>query len=67
MKDFARCFARNGYGTWLCISPGELVLTQGRIQVAPGLVITAGSRFMGVDLSELLEDEARKREHSGRV
>lgn len=57
MHKFYRCFRRNGYGVWICIAPGEIVLPQGRVQVTPGTMLTKGTRFMGVDLVKLLEEQ----------
>ena len=60
MENFYRCFRRNGYGVWICIAPGEVDLPQGRVQVAPGLMLTRGNKFMGVDMVKLLEEAAEK-------
>lgn len=57
MGDFIDNFVREADGSWICIKPAETLLAGGRIQVAPGSRFTKGTRFMGVDLAELLEAE----------
>jgi hypothetical protein len=59
MHNFLANFKREGDGSWLCVSPAELLLESGRIQVAPGSRFTRGTRFMGVDLAELLDAQYR--------
>ena len=63
MGEFLRNFVREADGTWVCVRPAETMLDGGRIQVAPGSRFSRGSRFMGIDLAEMLEDEYRR--HGG--
>ncbi len=63
MRDFIRAFVRDEYGAWRCIEPAELDLPGGRIQVTPGSVFVRGTRFMNVDLAELLD---RQRDENAR-
>jgi hypothetical protein len=48
---------RDRYGAWRCIERAELELPQGRIQVTPGTVFTRGTKFMNVDVAELLDEQ----------
>ena len=57
MKTFIKSFVREGDGSWRCVSPAELQVTEGRIQVAPGTTFTRGTTFMGLDLAALLEEQ----------
>jgi hypothetical protein len=61
MEEFIHNFVREADGSWLCVRPAEAVLASGRIQVAPGSRFTRGTRFMGVDLAELLDLAYRRR------
>jgi hypothetical protein len=63
MEEFIRNFVREPDGSWVCVSAAETQLDGGRIQVAPGTRFTRGTRFMGVDLAELLESQL----HRGRA
>ena len=60
VETFIKNFIREGEGAWRCISPAELQVDVGRIQVAPGTMFTLGTRFMGVDLASLLEEHHRR-------
>ena len=53
---FVRKFVRENDGVWRCVEAGELVLPAGRIQVAIGTRFTRGTRFMGVDVAQLLDE-----------
>ena len=55
MKTFIRHFRRDPFGTWICQSPAELTLPEGRIQVTAGSRFAKGTKFMNVDLADLLE------------
>jgi hypothetical protein len=55
VKDFIRYFRRDSAGHWTCIAPCEIDLPAGRVQVAVGTRFTAGTRFMDVDIAELLD------------
>jgi hypothetical protein len=51
------CFSREAPGQWTCVTPCQIELTGGRIQVALGTRFTAGTRFMDVDIAGLLDKE----------
>ena len=57
MQKFIKAFVRDQYGAWRCIEPADLQTPQGRIQVTPGTVFTKGTKFMNVDIAELLESQ----------
>jgi hypothetical protein len=57
MQDFVRNFVREQSGAWLCVEATELALPAGRIQVAIGTRFVRGTRFMGVDVAALLEEQ----------
>ena len=59
MGTFIRSFVREGDGSWRCVTPAELQVPEGRIQVAPGTTFTRGTKFMGLDLAALLEEQHR--------
>lgn len=44
----------------MCIKACEIDLPGGRVQVAPGTRFTAGTRFMDVDIAELLDEEYKR-------
>jgi len=60
VKQFIKAFVRDRYGAWRCIAPADLQTPQGRIQVTPGTVFTKGTKFMNVDIAELLEAQYAK-------
>ena len=60
MEKFIKHFVREGRGVWACVEPAEFNLPGGRIQVTPGSRFVHGTRFMGVDLAELLEEQHLK-------
>ena len=60
MKDFIKCFERDQHGAWRCVRPARINLPSGHIEVVPGTVLVKGTRFMNVDLAELLDEEQRK-------
>ena len=60
MEEFIHNFVREADGSWLCVRPAETVLPGGRIQVTPGARFTRGTRFMGIDLADLLEAQYRR-------
>jgi hypothetical protein len=62
MQNFIKAFVRDGHGAWRCIAPATLDLPTGRVQVNPGSVFVKGTRFMNVDLAELLEAEYRRQQ-----
>jgi len=53
--NFYNCFVREPDGAWRCIEATELHFPEGRVQVTPGTVLGRGSRFMNVDLKQILE------------
>jgi hypothetical protein len=57
VQNLHKIFVRDLDGTWLCIEAAELELPSGRIQVAVGTRFTPGTRFMGVDIARLLEEQ----------
>ncbi|HUQ73566.1 MAG TPA: hypothetical protein VM183_02485 [Burkholderiales bacterium] len=62
MLNFIKAFVRDRYGAWRCVSPATIELPGGRIQITPGSVFMKGTRFMNVDLAELLDEEYEKQE-----
>ena len=56
VQDFIKSFVRDAAGAWRCIHPATLDLPTGRIQINPGSVFVKGTRFMNVDLAQLLEE-----------
>lgn len=57
MQNLEKSFVREQDGAWLCVEAAELDLPSGRIQVAVGTRFTPGTRFMGVDIARLLEEQ----------
>ena len=55
------CFRRNAPGVWECVAEVALELPSGRIEVVRGTVFVRGTRFMNVDVAELLDEEYEKR------
>jgi hypothetical protein len=55
MREFIKAFDRHPNGSWTCIAPATLNGPNGRIQVAPGLIVLPGTIFMGIDLASWLE------------
>ena len=62
MEKFIKAFVRDSYGVWLCVHRATLDLPVGRIQVTPGSKFTRGTRFMDVDLAEMLDAEYEKQQ-----
>ena len=60
MDTFIKHFRREGPGDWVCVEPATLELAQGRVQVAPGTRVTAGTKFMNIELARLLDEEYRR-------
>jgi hypothetical protein len=66
MENFIKHFVRDSYGAWRCVKPLTLDLPEGRVQIVPGTVFTLGTRFMNVDMAELLDAQYRTYgEHPG--
>lgn len=57
LDSFKDRFVRDGLGRWTCIEPASIELPSGHIEVAPGTRLVRGTKFMGVDLAELLDRE----------
>lgn len=55
LAEFINAFRREEGGAWLCVKPAVLDLPHGPIHVAPGTRLTSGTKFMNVDLVNLLE------------
>jgi hypothetical protein len=53
--DLSKAFRHNADGSWSCVVPVTLEHPKGRIQVTPGSTFTRGSRFMGIDVAEWLD------------
>jgi hypothetical protein len=60
MHDFARRFMREAEGVWVCVEAAELLTPAGRIQVAVGARLMAGTRYMGMDVAHMLEEHYRR-------
>ena len=56
-EEFITHFEREQNGAWRCVSPAEVTLPAGRIQVAEGTRIMSGTIFMGVDIVKCLDEE----------
>jgi hypothetical protein len=56
VQDFVKSFVRDAAGAWRCVQAATLDLPSGRIQVNPGTVLVKGTRFMNVDLAQLLDE-----------
>jgi hypothetical protein len=56
MRNILDSFIRDPDGKWRCVTPADLQLPEGRVQVVPGLVVARGRRFMNVDLAKLLDE-----------
>jgi hypothetical protein len=59
VENFIKHFVRDTHGAWRCLEPATLDLPQGRVQVVPGTVFTLGTKFMNVDIAEMLETQYR--------
>jgi len=57
VKNFIKHFVRESHGAWRCIEPATIELPQGRVQVVPGTVFTRGTKFMNIDLADMLETQ----------
>lgn len=62
MDKFLKHFRRDASDLWICVSPAELMLPQGRIQVSVGSRFAKGTRFMNVDLAKMLEAEHQRQQ-----
>ena len=60
VENFIKHFRRDPLGVWICISPAEVMLPQGRIQVTVGSRFAKGTAFMNVDLAAALEAQRVK-------
>lgn len=60
MEQFIKHFRREGAGVWTCEKPATLDLPHGRVQVTPGTRLVVGTKFMNVDVAQLLDEEYRR-------
>jgi hypothetical protein len=63
IEDFIQRFVRNASGAWECVAPAEIDVAGDRIQVTPGTRFTRGTKFMGVDLAKMLDEQYEKHQH----
>ena len=56
---FIKAFVRASDGSWTCVAPATWEGPP-RIQVTAGKRFTRGTRFMGVDLAKLLDEQYEK-------
>lgn len=54
---FIKNFRREGPGVWVCVKPATLDLPQGRVQAAPGTRFIIGTKFMNIDIAQVLDEE----------
>ena len=57
MEDFVKHFVRDPQGVWFCVEPATIDLPSGRIQVNPGTRFARGTKFMNVDIAEVLDQQ----------
>lgn len=62
LDKFIKHFRRDASGVWICVSSAELMLPQGRIQVSVSSRFAQGTRFMNVDLAQMLETEHQRQQ-----
>ena len=60
MQNFIKHFVRESSGRWHCVEPAEIGLPEGRVQVAPGSVFVRGTRYMNIDVAQLLDEQYEK-------
>jgi hypothetical protein len=65
VQDFIKSFVRDAAGAWRCVHSATLDLPSGRIQVNPGSVFVKGTRFMNVDLAQLLDEQYLRNRSTG--
>jgi hypothetical protein len=53
--DLTEAFRHNPDGSWSCVAPVTLDHPKGRVQITAGSTFTRGTRFMGVDVAEWLD------------
>jgi hypothetical protein len=63
VQEFIRHFRRLSKGRWECVESATLTLPTGRVEVTPGSRFVVGTRYMGIDLALMLEEERGR--HSG--
>jgi hypothetical protein len=61
-KKITDHFLRDSYGRWTCIEPVAIELPSGHIEVTPGTRLVRGTKFMGVDVAEFLDNEYGRRQ-----
>jgi hypothetical protein len=65
VESFIKSFVRDAAGAWRCVHPATLDLPSGRIQINPGTVLIKGTRFMNVDVAELLDEQYLRSRSTG--
>jgi hypothetical protein len=58
--ELSDAFRHNPDGSWSCVAPVTLEHPKGRIQVTPGSTFTRGTRFMGIDVAEWLDQASAR-------
>jgi hypothetical protein len=53
--NLSEAFRQNADGSWSCVAPVTLDHPKGRVQVTPGTTFARGTRFMGIDVAEWLD------------
>src|SRR5687768_9575882 len=53
--DLTEAFRHNPDGSWSCVAPVTLDHPKGRVQITAGSTFTRGTRFMGIDVAEWLD------------
>ena len=57
VNEFIKKFVREAEGIWVCTAAAEFELPGGRVQVAVGTRFTRGTRYMGIDVAQLLDEQ----------
>jgi hypothetical protein len=53
--DLTEAFRHNPDGSWSCVAPVTLDHPKGRVQITAGSTFTRGTRYMGIDVAEWLD------------
>jgi hypothetical protein len=62
VRQFIRHFTREAPGMWKCVSDATLDTPSGRVQVLAGSIFMRGTRYMNVDVGEMLEAEYQRQQ-----
>lgn len=55
-------FQKKSEDTWVSLTTSDLITKKGAvIRIPPGMVFRKGSRLLGIDLAQLLDDISRNR------